>query len=57
MVLNVDLLVGQTATANTTLTPGATTEIVEVTGAAPLIDITKTSVSERLRRPKCRICR
>jgi hypothetical protein len=45
LVQNVDLLVGQTATANATLKPGATTEVVEVTAAAPLIDATKTSVS------------
>ncbi|HUB31778.1 MAG TPA: carboxypeptidase regulatory-like domain-containing protein [Bryobacteraceae bacterium] len=47
-VENVDLLVGQTATANFTLTPGATTEVVEVTGAAPLVDLGKTSVSTNI---------
>lgn len=45
-VQDLDLLVGQTATANMTLTPGSTTEIIEVTGSAPLVDITKTSVSQ-----------
>jgi outer membrane receptor protein involved in Fe transport len=45
VVQNVDLLVGATVTANATLNPGATTEIVEVTGAAPLVDTNKTSVS------------
>ena len=45
LVQNVDLLVGQTVRANATLTPGATTEVVEVTAAAPLVDINKTSVS------------
>jgi len=48
LVENVDLLVGQAVTANATLTPGATTETVEVTGAAPLLDLTKTSVSQNV---------
>ncbi len=43
---NVDVLVGRTATANATLSPGATTEVVEVTDAAPLVDVDKTSVSQ-----------
>jgi outer membrane receptor protein involved in Fe transport len=42
----VDVLVGRTATANATLSPGATTEVVEVTDAAPLVDVDKTSVSQ-----------
>src|ERR1019366_5659609 len=37
-VTNVDLLLGQTTTANATLVPGATTEVVEVTAAAALVD-------------------
>jgi outer membrane receptor protein involved in Fe transport len=45
---NVELLVGQTATANASLNPGTTTEIVEVTGAAPLMDLSKTSVSQNI---------
>jgi outer membrane receptor protein involved in Fe transport len=45
-VQDVDLLVGQTATTNVTLTPGSTTEIIEVTGTAPLVDIAKTGVSQ-----------
>ena len=40
-----DLLIGQTVTVNSTLTPGSTTEVVEVTGAAPIVDIAKTGVS------------
>lgn len=47
-VQNIDLLVGQTATANATLTPGATTETVEVTAAAPLVDLGKSSVSANI---------
>ncbi|HUI55045.1 MAG TPA: TonB-dependent receptor [Bryobacteraceae bacterium] len=46
LVQNVDLLVGQTATANATLTPGTTTEVVEVTAVAALVDLGKTSVSQ-----------
>jgi hypothetical protein len=41
-----ELLVGQSATVNVTLSPGAATEVVEVTGTAPIVDLTKTGVSE-----------
>ena len=46
VVQNTELLVEQSATVNVTLSPGATTEVVEVSGAAPLVDLTKTSVSQ-----------
>ena len=45
VVQSVDLLVGQTATANVMLHPGSATEVVEVTAAAPLVDVGKSSVS------------
>ena len=45
---NVDLLVGQTTTANATLSPGAATETVEVTAAAPLVDMGKSGVSQNI---------
>ncbi|MEI9977096.1 MAG: TonB-dependent receptor [Ignavibacteriota bacterium] len=45
VVDSVDLLVGQTMAANITLHPGAATEIVEVTGEAPLVDVGRSSVS------------
>ncbi len=45
---NVDLLVGQTSTANAMLTPGSANEIIEVTEAAPLVDVAKTSVSTQI---------
>ena len=45
---NVDLLVGQTATANAILTPGSTSETIEVTETAPLVDVAKTSVSTQI---------
>ena len=48
LVQSVDLLVGQTATANATLTPGATTEMVEVTASVPLVDLTKSGVSQNI---------
>ncbi len=48
VVQNVDLLVGQTTTANATLNLGATSETVEVTGSAPLVDLAKTSVSQNI---------
>lgn len=47
-VQKVDLLVGQTLTANSNLAPGQTTETVEVSASAPLIDVTKTSVSQSI---------
>jgi outer membrane receptor protein involved in Fe transport len=46
VVENTELLVEQSATVNVTLSPGAATEVVEVSGAAPLVDVTKTSVSQ-----------
>src|SRR6202035_5121787 len=36
----------QTATANVVLSPGSTTQIIEVNDAAPIVDIAKTSVSQ-----------
>jgi hypothetical protein len=45
---NVDLLVGQTATANTVLNLGSANETVEVTDTAPVVDLTKTSVSQNI---------
>ncbi len=45
---NVVLLVGQTTTAGATLVPGATTETVEVTAQAPVVDLTKTGVSQQI---------
>jgi hypothetical protein len=47
-VQNIELLVSQTATANVTLVPGAATQTVEVTDANPLVDETKTSVSQEI---------
>jgi outer membrane receptor protein involved in Fe transport len=44
----VDVMVGRTATANATLNPGTTTEVIEVTDAAPLVDVDKTSVSQEI---------
>lgn len=45
---DVELFVGRTATQNFALNPGAVSETVEVTGAAPLIDQTKTDVSTNI---------
>ena len=45
-VQNVDLRVGATSTANASLSPGAVSQIVEVTEAAPIVDVAKTSVSQ-----------
>jgi hypothetical protein len=42
----VELLVGQTVTANIVLNPGSISETIEVTSEAPLVDVAKTSVSQ-----------
>src|SRR5438309_6198495 len=42
----IEILIGQTTTANAELKPGATSEIIEVTSEAPLVDQLKTSVSQ-----------
>jgi hypothetical protein len=47
-VQNVDLLLGQTTTANAMLTPGAATEVVEVTDAAPLVDLGNSGVRQNI---------
>jgi len=46
VVETVELLVGQTSTANVTLNPGAVSETIEVSEQAPLLDVAKTSVSQ-----------
>jgi outer membrane receptor protein involved in Fe transport len=46
VVENTELLVGQSATVNVTLIPGAATTVVEVSGEAPVVDLDKTSVSQ-----------
>lgn len=46
VIQNAELLVGQSAIVNATLNPGAANEVVEVTGSAPIVDTTKTSVSQ-----------
>jgi len=48
VVQSVDLLIGQTATANATLSPGTATQVVEVTAIAPLLDVGKSSVSQNI---------
>jgi outer membrane receptor protein involved in Fe transport len=45
-VQKMELLIGTTATINPNLKPGAMTELVEVTTAAPLVDTEKTGVSQ-----------
>src|SRR6266436_4865739 len=48
VVQTIETLIGQVATANAELKPGATSEIVEVTSEAPLLDQSKTSVSQTI---------
>jgi len=45
---DVEVLIGRTATQNFTMSPGAVSETVEVTGVAPLVDQTKTDVSTNI---------
>ncbi|HXS77835.1 MAG TPA: carboxypeptidase regulatory-like domain-containing protein [Terracidiphilus sp.] len=47
-VQNIELLVGQTATSNVTVTPGAASQTVEVEASNPLVDVMKTSVSAEI---------
>src|SRR5499427_3871064 len=43
-----ELLVGQTASANFVLNPGSVSQVVEVSSEAPLVDVVKTSVSQQI---------
>src|SRR5437867_3562993 len=43
-----EIIIGQTAMVNAELKPGATSEVIEVTSEAPLLDTTKTSVSQNI---------
>src|ERR1043166_8371930 len=45
---DVEVLVGRTLTQNFSLVPGGVSETVEVTGAAPLVDQTKTDLSTNI---------
>ena len=45
---DVEVLIGRTATQNFTLNPGNVNEIVEVTSAAPIVDLEKTDVSTNI---------
>ena len=45
---NIELLVGQAATSNVTLTPGAASQTIEVEASNPLVDVMKTSVSTEI---------
>lgn len=44
----IEVLVGQTATVNAELKPGAESEVIEVTSEAPLLDQAKTDVSQNV---------
>src|ERR1700704_4109742 len=44
----VETLIGQVATVNAELKPGTTSEVIEVTSEAPLVDQLKTSVSQTI---------
>src|SRR4051812_10084681 len=48
VVQKTELLVGQSATVNVTLSPGAPTTVIEVSATAPLVDVDKTSVSQNI---------
>jgi hypothetical protein len=47
-VQTIELLVGQTATSNFTLTPGAASQTVEIQASNPLVDVMKTSVGAEI---------
>jgi Carboxypeptidase regulatory-like domain len=46
VVQTVEVLVGQSSTVSAALEPGAATQVVEVSAVAPIVDLTKTSVSQ-----------
>ena len=46
--VKLELLVGQTATGNATLTPGSTSQTVQVSAVNPIVDLNKTSVSQTI---------
>jgi hypothetical protein len=47
-VQSIELLIGQTATSNFTLTPGAASQTVEIQASNPLVDVMKTSVGAEI---------
>ena len=47
-VQTIEILVGQTATVNAELKPGSTSELIEVTSEAPVLDLAKTDVSQNI---------
>ena len=46
--VKLELLVGQTASGNATLTPGSTSQTVQVSAENPIVDLNKTSVSTEI---------
>jgi len=44
----IEILIGQTTTVNVELRPGTTSEVIEVTSDAPLVDELKTDVSQTI---------
>ena len=44
----IEILIGQTATVNAELKPGAASELIEVTSEAPVLDQAKTDVSQNI---------
>lgn len=48
VVQTVEVLVGQTVNASAILSPGSVSETIEVTGEVPVVDVTKTDVSQNI---------
>ena len=46
----VEVVLNQTGTLNVTLTPGATSETIEVSGVAAVIDTTSAQIAVQLQR-------
>src|SRR6202035_1595169 len=44
----IEILIGQTTSVNVELQPGTTSEVIEVTSDAPLVDELKTDVSQTI---------
>jgi len=47
-IANIEIMIGQTSTANIEMKPGAISEMVEVTGEAPIADQSKTDISQNI---------
>ena len=53
---SLQILIGQTAPVDVQMAPSTVQETVTVTGEAPLVDTTSSTVGANIDRARCRIC-